>query len=125
MVGCLAVDDAQRRADGGGEHLDEAGLAARALAGDAIDFVLGDVERDVVDRAHLALHAEIVHQIVGLEPLDGQDISHRQAPMRRRRLRGSMYSLSDTAKRNRPTNIMMTMITGMRIHHHVPTTSAE
>eukprot|EP01035_Chromulina_nebulosa_P002226 gene2225-3005_t len=80
VVGRVAVHHAQWRADGGSQHLDEAGLATRALAGNAVDLVAADAHRNVVDGAHLAPDAIVVHQVIRLEAVDGQDIGHRSAP---------------------------------------------
>ena len=46
-------------------------------------------------------------------------------PMRLRRLRGSMYSLTEMARRKSPTKRMTTPITGAAIHHQMPATIAE
>ena len=101
MVGHRPIDDSQRRANGGGKGLDQRGLSRRAFARQAIDLVLPNRECDVVDRPHLAVDAEILGQVIGLQTLDGQNIVCRghQLPIRRKRERGSMYSLTDTASK--------------------------
>ena len=102
VVGHRSADDSQRWTNRGGKRLDQRGLARRALAGDAIDLVLANRERDVIDRPHLAVDAEVLRPVIGLQAVDGQNVLWRgghQLPMRRRRERGSMYSLSDTASR--------------------------
>ena len=43
-----------------------------------------------------------------------------QAPIRLRRLRGSMYSLTDMAKRNSPRNSSTMATIGKAIHHQMP-----
>ena len=53
-------------------RLDQRGLAAARFAGEAVDLVAVDVQADVVDGAHLALDAEVVHQVIGAQVVDRQ-----------------------------------------------------
>ena len=71
-----AAQHVERRPVGAGDGLDEAGLAAARFAGEAVDLVALDVERDVVDRLHLARDAEILHLVVGAQ------VAHRQDRLR-------------------------------------------
>src|SRR5690606_37674928 len=81
-VGYRAVNYPERRADSGGQHLDEARLARGTLASDAVDLVGLDAHGDVVDGPNLAFDAEIVHLVVGLEAIDLEDVlGHRHAPI--------------------------------------------
>ena len=78
---------------------------------DAVHLVGSYRNRDVVDRAHLAFHAEVPGLVVGLEVGNGEEVDRfggtgpagcggcHQPPILRSRERGSMYSLSETASR--------------------------
>ena len=106
-----SADDCERWPDGRGDGLEERRLAATRFASQSVDLVAVDDERDVVDSAHLALDAKIVHQIIGAQVFDGErrrpgrrvvltGLGHQAAPpMRLKRLRGSMYSFIDTDRR--------------------------
>src|SRR5215510_4117069 len=86
-----------------------------------------NIKRDAVDGTHLTVHAKIACAIVRLQVLDTKDgrPGHRTPlPMRANRLRGSMYSFIETARRNRPTKVITTRPTGNAIHHQIPATIA-
>ena len=119
-----AADDGERGTDGTGERLDQAGLAGAGFAGEAVDLVAADLERDVVHRADLARDAKRLHPVVGAQVADGEQRRHGGLPSRARRLRGSIYSFIEMASRNRPTNRATTEATGKAIHHQMPETSA-
>src|SRR4029078_4827372 len=82
------------------------------------------------------LDPEIAHLVVGLEPVDLQDRPVRATslgrpvhvddppPMRFSRLRGSMYSFSETASRKSPMNVIVTNSVGKTNHHQTPETMA-
>jgi hypothetical protein len=72
----VAADDFERRPDGGGDGLDEGGLAAARLPGEPVDLVSFDFEGNVIDGAHLANDTEVAHQIVGPQVLDRQRSLH-------------------------------------------------
>src|SRR6185369_12102360 len=92
VIGGAAGDDPQGRPSRRREDLDEARLARRTLAGNAIDLVPADAHRNVVDGPDLAGPALRPELVVGLKSGYGQDIVH-YSPMRRSRLRRSTYSL--------------------------------
>ena len=114
-----AADHGERRPDGSGDGLQERRFAAARFAGEFVDLVAANDKRDVIDGAHLALDAEVVHQIIGAQAVDRQrrrpfrrrarragrsvvqaGLLHQVAPpMRLRRLRGSIYSFIDTDRR--------------------------
>ena len=139
-----AADDVERRADGARDRLDEGGLAAARLAGQAVDLVAVDVQADVVDGADLAVDAEILHLVIGLEM---RRLHHRPGrlpgvfpprpavrfgrrghqlapPIRLSRLRGSMYSFIEIASRNSPMKVIVTKTVGKTNHHQTPETMA-
>src|SRR5687767_13226591 len=84
--------------------------------------IVRGLRRDGAYRAkrHPPLHGEGWGGGVGMNEHFGP-----HTPILLSRLRGSMYSFSDTARRKKPRNIMTMRRTGMSIHHQVPTTSAE
>src|SRR6185503_18502409 len=136
--------DLQRRLPRRGYGLDQRGLARARFARQAVDLVAPHLEVDAIDRAHLALYAEVARDVVGLETLHREhrgigglrwrcrshrrrrtrlrQRTHAALPMRLNRLRGSMYSLSDTANRYSPMNSIITSATGNAIHHQMPAT---
>jgi hypothetical protein len=92
----LAAHHAQRRLDGGGQRLEQRRLAAAALAGNAVDFVLLDREIDFVDGLDDLLFAVEIEHVIGLQRLGAENrVVHdvHAAPTRWTRLRGSRYSL--------------------------------
>ena len=142
IEGDRAADHAHRRPNGTSQRLDQRGLSAGGFTGEAVDFVPSHHQADVVDGADLALHAVMLVDVIGLEPVDGQRVLYRsgfrhrrdlpcrrllhcQAPIRASRLRGSIYSLIDIASMNRPRNSVTTKIIGNAIHHQIPDTMAE
>ena len=115
------------------------------LAGQAVDLVAVDVQADVVDGADLAVDAEILHLVVGLEM---RGLHHRPGrppgvlsaatglrlrargghqlapPIRLSRLRGSMYSFIEIASRKSPMKVTVTKTVGKTNHHQTPETMA-
>ena len=112
----------ERRLGGGGDGLDQRGLAAARFARQPVDLAGRDREADIVDRPHVARHAERRGPVVGAQAFDGEDRRHRSA--RPSRLRGSIYSFIETASRKSPMKVMTTSSTGKKIHHQMPATSA-
>ena len=92
------------------------------FAGQAVDLARRDREADIVDRPHVARHAERRGPVIGAQAFDGEDRRHRS--VRPSRLRGSMYSFIETASRKSPMKVMTTSSTGKKIHHQMPATSA-
>src|ERR1700681_1508413 len=128
-----AADHFQRRLDGAGDGLDQRGLAGTGFSGEPVNLAAPDIEADAIDRLDGALDAEMVGAKVGPQIADREDrrgagglvhLRHDTAPMRLRRLRGSMYSFIDTASRNSPMKVMITAMVGKAIHHHTPATIA-
>src|SRR5690606_31802352 len=141
-----AADDIKRRAGGGGDGLDQRGLAGTRFAREPVDLIGLDAQTHVVDGAYLAPYAILIDQVIGTEiaHLDhrrGRGRGHgrfrvreRRCPSRRhhalaplmrlRRLRGSMNSFIETASRKKPMKVMTTSTTGNRTHHQTPATSA-
>ena len=111
----------ERRLGGGGDGLDQRGLAAARFARQPVDLARFDREAHLVDSTHVAGHAESRGAVVGSQAVDDKD-AHRS--VRPSRLRGSMYSFIDTASRNSPMKVMTTSSTGKKIHHQMPATSA-
>jgi spore germination protein YaaH len=126
-VGKLEGDGAghhlERRLGGGGNGLDQGGLAAARFAGETVDLVGRNAEADIVDGTDLALDAERGRPVVGAQARHGED-GFAHPSVRPRRLRGSMYSFIDTASRKSPTKVMTTSSTGKKIHHQMPATRA-
>src|SRR5690606_14939939 len=59
-----AADDVERRASGGGDGLDQRGLAGTRFAREPVDLIGLDAQTHVVDGAYLAPYAILIDQVI-------------------------------------------------------------
>ena len=133
-----AANDLHWRPDRAYDTFEQRGLAGAGLAGEPVHLAALNCKADAVDGLHLAFESEAVNPVKRPQVTDRQDrlrvdgrvrsrsfgLYHGVPPALRRRLRGSMYSLVDTASRNSPMNVMITAMVGKAIHHQTPATIA-